>query len=231
MKLSRDQGLRWPDIHWVLDADHRSRRGRSGAGSIADDAQIHRGGEVACSARVATIQCYNQSHGGIPGNFVGCDQRTLVYRLNRLTGRDPGVFSVGVLEVSGRSAVSPAIRVRARSRDVSVARAACASTEKTMVIASPALLASPTESVVITAVPTAIEGARAVAGDNNENEFFYQSEGRKVMPLYHGMMVRGVLEKSEANQNPAPADCCSTLVDRREIIEVAAVDAVVDENG
>lgn len=94
-----------------------------------------------------------------------------MYRPNRFTDRDPGVCTVGVRETCGQSALSLAIRVRARSMDISTSRAECAPTEKTMVVAWPALLALPTESVMDKAVPTAVEKARAVVGDNNENVF------------------------------------------------------------
>lgn len=46
-----------------------------------------------------------------------------------------------------------------------------------MIIASPGLLASSTASVVTTATPTTVEGARAVTGDNNENKKVTNGEG------------------------------------------------------
>lgn len=119
MKLIRDRGLHWPDIRRVFDADRRSRSGRRGTACVAGEARNHRGGEAARPARVATNQHYCQSDRGIAGKFERRDQHTQVCRPNRYTGRDSGVRTVGVREMPGRSAVSPAIGVRARSRDVS----------------------------------------------------------------------------------------------------------------
>ena len=151
MKLIRDQGLRWPDIQRVLGDDRRSRSGRRGTGCVAGDVRGHCGDEVTRSARVATNQHYYQGDRGILGNLEPWDQRTQAHRPNRFTGRDFGVCAVEVREISGRSAVSPVIPVRARSRDTFVSRAASAAAiEETIVMASPALLASPTENVVTT---------------------------------------------------------------------------------
>ena len=49
LKLIRDQGLRWPGIQCVLDADRRSRSGREGMSCVAGDGRNHCGGEVASS--------------------------------------------------------------------------------------------------------------------------------------------------------------------------------------
>ena len=63
-----------------------------------------------------------------------------------------------------------------------------------MVAASPALLASSTGSAVTTAAPTTVEGARAMAGHNNENENVTKVEGDSSAL---SEMVHEVFEKSE----------------------------------
>ena len=117
MKPILDQGLRWPSVQWVHDADRRSRSGRTGTGCVAGDARNHHGAEVASFARVAKNHNYHRNDRRISGNFQRWDQCTQVYRPNRLTGRDPGVRTVGLREISGRSAVHLVIRARARSTD------------------------------------------------------------------------------------------------------------------
>ena len=85
MKLIRDEGLRWPNIQWVLGADRRSRSSRRGTGCVAGDARNHRGGEVTTSASVTTNQY--QSDRRTSGQFERCAQRTQVHRPKIFTSR------------------------------------------------------------------------------------------------------------------------------------------------
>ena len=119
--------------------------------------------------------------------------RTHAYRPNRFTGRDPGVRPVGVGEISRLSAVCPALRVRARSRSTSASWAECATTEKTMVIASPVLLASSAQSMTTTAVPATAEAAKAVAGHNHGIDPV--SKWREWTSLHHRRWCLRLFEK------------------------------------
>ena len=70
-------------------------------------------------------------------------------RLRNITGCNPAVSSLGMREMSGRRAVSPVMRARARSMDAPVSGVQFDAPEKAMVVATPVSLVSSAEQVVV----------------------------------------------------------------------------------
>ena len=109
MKLIRGQGLRWPDIQWMFDADRRFWSGRRETGCVAmlgTTVEVTLLNLQALRQASTTIQVIEefQEMSSNGTNALRC------IGLNRFTGRNSGVRTAEVREISGQNAACPAIR-------------------------------------------------------------------------------------------------------------------------